>query len=396
MKFSKLALVIGMSTAAVTHAEITASPMIGYHFFDRGDAEYIQLDDAPEVSMALGYRLNPHIGLEVRYGFSSPESINVIPKNSYTNHSLSGDAYYRFNPEGRFQPYVLTGLGINAVRGSGATNTITTVNANGVFSQTDLNGLTAQQAECEYSAIVNGKLIAVDNCDNLIFAKNRKRNFTNVVVNVGAGSFFELNDNWAMRGEVRATADLNRGSVDSYAGLGLTYSFLPAKPVVDGDDDQDGVLNSIDQCPNTPTNLMVDNKGCPLSTVEYLTKRMNVYFDSDQWQVKSQYFGEIEQVAKLLRQHPEATVEIQGHTDSTASDSYNLNLSERRAQAIANVLVNEYGISQNRVSWKGYGESKPIADNATEQGRALNRRSIAKTSIKVRVAVTKPSINNFN
>lgn len=158
---------------------------------------------------------------------------------------------------------------------------------------------------------------------------------------------------------------------------------------IDGDDDQDGVLNSRDKCPGTPTNVMVDEDGCPVTTVENLSKVLNVLFDVNQSYVKPSYYSEIEDVAKLLREYPDARVEIQGHTDSTASEIYNQSLSERRAQAIANILVNNFNISSDRVTSKGYGESQPIADNNTFEGRALNRRTIAVTTIKVRVIVTK-------
>lgn len=394
MKLKKIALVLGVSMAAVTHAEVTLSPMLSYHFFDQGDD--VELDDAPEVSLGLGYRITPNIGLELRYGYANPDSVNVIPSTSYDYHSLTAESYYRFFPEQKFQPYLLAGIGVNHLRG-GEVNIINNSSSNSSNSG-DLNA-SAISSNCEYSAIVNGQPIAVDNCNknslitNTNTNTNTKINETNLIGTLAGGAFYSITDTLALRGEVRVTQDFNRSAFDVLTGVGLTYSFVskksPAIMSIDGDDDQDGVLNSRDKCPGTPTNVMVDEDGCPVTTVENLSKVLNVLFDVNQSYVKPSYYSEIEDVAKLLREYPDARVEIQGHTDSTASEIYNQSLSERRAQAIANILVNNFNISSDRVTSKGYGESQPIADNNTFEGRALNRRTIAVTTIKVRVIVTK-------
>lgn len=388
MKLKKIALVLGLSMAAVTHAEVTLSPMLSYHFFDQGDD--VELDDAPEVSLGLGYRITPNIGLELRYGYANPDSVNVIPSTSYDYHSLTAEGYYRFFPEQKFQPYLLAGIGVNHLRG-GEVNIINNSSSNSSTSG-DLN-TSAISSNCEYSAIVNGQPIAVDNCNKNSLITNTKINETNFIGTLGGGAFYSITDTLALRGEVRVTQDFNRSAFDVLTGVGLTYSFVskksPAIMSIDGDDDQDGVLNSRDKCPGTPTNVMVDEDGCPVTTIENLSKVLNVLFDVNQSYVKPIYYSEIEDVAKLLREYPDARVEIQGHTDSTASEIYNQSLSERRAQAIANILVNNFNISPDRVTWKGYGESQPIADNNTFEGRALNRRTVAVTTIKVRVIVTK-------
>ena len=391
MKLKKIALVLGVSMAAVTHAEVTLSPMLSYHFFDQGDD--VELDDAPEVSLGLGYRITPNLGVELRYGYANPDSVNVIPSTSYDYHSLTAESYYRFFPEQRFQPYLLAGVGVNHLRGGKIVNIMNASNNNSINSG-NLNA-SAESSNCEYSEIVNGQPIAVDNCDKNSTNTNTNTNTseTNFIGTLAGGAFYSMTDTLALRGEVRVTQDFNRSAFDVLTGVGLTYSFIPKKSPaimsIDGDDDQDGVLNSRDKCPGTPTNVMVDEDGCPVTTVENLSKVLNVLFDVNQSYVKPIYYSEIEDVAKLLREYPDARVEIQGHTDSTASEIYNQSLSERRAQAIANILVNNFNISSDRVTSKGYGESQPIADNNTFEGRALNRRTVALTTIKVRVIVTK-------
>ncbi len=97
-------------------------------------------------------------------------------------------------------------------------------------------------------------------------------------------------------------------------------------------------------------------------------------FDFDKAQVKQESYGDIKALADFMKQYPSTSTVVEGHTDSVGSDTYNQGLSERRAKAVRDVLVNQYGVEGNRVNAVGYGESRPVADNATAEGRAINRR----------------------
>jgi outer membrane protein OmpA-like peptidoglycan-associated protein len=99
-----------------------------------------------------------------------------------------------------------------------------------------------------------------------------------------------------------------------------------------------------------------------------------VYFDYDKATIKPESRPALEDAAKILNDNPTIRVEIQGHTDSDGSDSYNMGLSDRRAAAVVNYLVQNLGIARNRLTSRGYGEGNPIATNATAEGKALNRR----------------------
>lgn len=104
---------------------------------------------------------------------------------------------------------------------------------------------------------------------------------------------------------------------------------------------------------------------------------LKVLFDNDKHEVKAQYYGEIENVARFMQRHPEVTTTIEGHTDSNADDLYNVQLSQRRVDAVKQILIERYGISADRVNSIGYGESRPIATNKTAEGRQQNRRVVA-------------------
>ncbi len=139
------------------------------------------------------------------------------------------------------------------------------------------------------------------------------------------------------------------------------------------DTDGDGVPDYLDKCPDTPKNAAVDKNGCP----EKVCITLKVEFDFDKADIKPEFHDEIKRVADFLKEYPQATAVIEGHTDSKGTVKYNQKLSERRAKAVMKNLVDEFGISAKRLSSKGFGESKPIADNATDEGRQKNRRVVA-------------------
>lgn len=96
-------------------------------------------------------------------------------------------------------------------------------------------------------------------------------------------------------------------------------------------------------------------------------------FDFDRDSVKSQFLPTLSNVAGVLRDYPQTTIDVLGHADSVGSDAYNQDLSERRAMNVSSVLI-QSGVIRERVVVTGYGESQPIADNSTDAGRARNRR----------------------
>ena len=131
------------------------------------------------------------------------------------------------------------------------------------------------------------------------------------------------------------------------------------------DSDGDGVIDSLDRCPNTPKGAKVNKVGC------WVVK--GLLFDFNKADIKPQYYKNLDEVIKVLKANPGLKVEIQGHTDNIGSAAYNMKLSLRRAQAVANYLI-KHGISPSRLKVKGYGFTRPVASNDTPEGRALNRR----------------------
>jgi len=143
------------------------------------------------------------------------------------------------------------------------------------------------------------------------------------------------------------------------------------------DGDNDGVGNHLDQCPTTPAGRQVDEMGCKyvLKRTEEMT--LNINFASNSSIVSQDQYSEIESVAKLLQKYGDVSTVIEGHTDDRGSAGYNQKLSQSRANAVRNVLIETYGIAANRVTAQGFGETNPIETNDTKEGRLANRRVVA-------------------
>jgi OOP family OmpA-OmpF porin len=134
------------------------------------------------------------------------------------------------------------------------------------------------------------------------------------------------------------------------------------------DRDGDGVADGADRCPGTPAGLMVDTGGCPISLT------LAVEFDVDKSDIKPRYHDELHRGAAFIHKYLDSRILIAGHTDWTASEAYNMALSRRRAESVRDYLVDNFGIQGERLEAMGYGETFPIADNTTAEGRQRNRR----------------------
>lgn len=104
-----------------------------------------------------------------------------------------------------------------------------------------------------------------------------------------------------------------------------------------------------------------------------ITFSSGILFDVDKASLKDQYKGELAQLATILNKYEDTNILLAGHTDSTGSDEYNLDLSRNRAQSVANYLTTQ-NVNPARFTTQGYGESDPIASNDTPEGRSQNRR----------------------
>jgi OOP family OmpA-OmpF porin len=256
-----------------------------------------------------------------------------------------------------------------------------------------------------------------------IFPKNEVTNFPNnppifsgdedkdEMVSAGGGLKYKAG-NFRISGDVRALHSWDNEDTDYTAGMSVGYLFAAAEPApvieepeaLPGDADGDGVYDEDDQCPGTPPGVEVDSVGCPLDSdrdgvpdyldkcpgtpfgarvdsdgcpqqiEETITRRIDVKFDTDKSFVQPQFYPQIEAVAQIMREYIRTTVTIEGHTDSVGAADYNQKLSQRRADAVREVLISQFGVDPSRLIAIGYGETRPVADNGNAMGRQENRR----------------------
>ena len=210
---------------------------------------------------------------------------------------------------------------------------------------------------------------------------------------VGLGLQGKIAEHWSARAQVLWRNDRDSSSkpefnsyTDMIYSIGLSFDFggraapppapppseppPPPPPPPNPDLDGDGVPNERDKCPNTRPGAVVDLDGCE---VEAVIELEGVYFDFDKATIKPEGKAVLNEAAALLKTHDRVVVEVAGHTDSVGTDSYNQGLSERRANAVKDYLTAQ-GIKASRLTARGYGESRPVASNDTDEGRAENRR----------------------
>jgi len=149
----------------------------------------------------------------------------------------------------------------------------------------------------------------------------------------------------------------------------------------DPDNDNDRFLDPADKCPDQAEDYDgdADDDGCPdlykllVIREDRIEIKQKVFFKHNKWAISPQSFALLDEVAQALKDNPTIQVSVEGHTDSRGRDKYNLKLSQRRTDSVVRYLLDR-GIESARLTSVGYGETRPIAENRTRDGREANRR----------------------
>lgn len=377
-------LLAGEPNQASQAGRFYINPMVGGL-----DMESSSYDPEVNYSLGGGYNYNVNLSSEFRFSYANEKS---GPDSDATSAYIG--AIYHLMPEQRLVPYLAAGIG--------------------------------------------GLLIDYSDADDDLFSQ----------INYGAGLKYFINEDMAINTEVRHMLASSGEPNNVMYGAGLVYYFGGEKPapaptpaptpapapapvvMPDVDSDGDGVFDKMDQCPNTPSGVRVDSKGCPLDSDgdgvydtfdkcpttpagvavdtngcalpvdsdgdgvfdnadrcpnsapgahvdEYgcqLTLTLLIQFDTDKDTIRPQHSQDMVNAAAFINKYPGETVMIAGHTDSDGSEQYNQQLSQRRAQMVSDYLVKNHRINVEQVIVKGFGESQPVVENTSATNKQQNRR----------------------
>lgn len=370
--------------------KVYLSPFAGYQLFD----DKRDLSETGTFGFGLEYRFQPNWAAEVVYSRADADRKYNAGSSDFEELRLDG-LYYFGNFNEAWNPYLAAGAG-----------------------HADFGG-----------SIPDPQTAGTDHDETR--------------VNVGGGVRYNVSDSISLRADIREFHGIDESTFDTVASLGISVGFgrsttppAPEDSDNDGvpdtrdqcpgtaagvsvdangcerDGDDDGVVDSRDQCPNTPMGAEVNSRGCELDsdndgivnskdrcpntsagatvdeegcegieeTIE--TIELSVKFPTESAVIGNTYDDEIRRVADFMNEYPETSVEIAGHSDSLGEASYNQQLSQQRAQAVADRLIDALGIDRDRVRAVGYGEAEPMASNETAAGRAQNRRVEARIQVR--------------
>jgi OOP family OmpA-OmpF porin len=305
----------------------SVSPFFGGFWFD-GDED---LDHRPVYGLRLGYDFTKHWGAEAVLDYVNTKYKPTQDRTTDVfNYRLEG--LYHFMPDSKVVPFVAVGVGGMSINYAG-----------------------------------------------------NFENKTRAAFDIGPGVKYFITDWLALRADVRYV--LTTGSIYNnleYA-LGFTFYFggTKATPPPRAKEPEPAPP------PPTPPPVKEPEPALPLPPpVEEMKKvpeveqkilekgrvTLNVEFDFNKAVVKPKYYKDIQSVAEVMKKYPDLKIVIEGHTDNVGGEKYNLNLSQKRAEAIKNIMVTKYNVEPSRLTAKGFGYSKPIASNSTKEGRQKNRR----------------------
>ncbi|MDP2854234.1 MAG: OmpA family protein [Smithellaceae bacterium] len=340
-----LMLVVATGYAQVKAGSVNITPTIGMYKFEGNE----DLQSTIALGLRLGYNFTKYIGVE-GYAHYVPTAIlwggGQTSDIKFVGYGIEG--IVNLLPDSRFVPFLAVGVG-------GA----------------------------HYS-----------NAFEMTTEDKRDK----ITADYGAGVKYFLSDSFALRADVRHIIPFRDTHSNLLATVGLTLAFGGAKkavasapepvappPVVQEVKPQAAAPVVVEEIkPQAAAPVVVQEvKPQPRVAKEIVEKgrtTLNVLFDFDKSSIKKNAFTDINDLVAVMKQYTDLNVTIEGHTDSKGSAAYNKKLSQRRADAIKKYMVEKGGIDAKRLNAKGFGLEKPVASNATKEGRAKNRRVEAATA----------------
>jgi OOP family OmpA-OmpF porin len=418
-------MLIAISTIAqaeVKAGSFTITPFAGVYTFEgnEGGNDWSLNKQALSVGLRAGYNFTEHIGVEGVFNYVPAEVKDMPGDNGVNLYEYGVEGLYHFMPESRFVPFLAVGMGeAHYDTPAGADNMNKFYIDAGAGVKFFITENVALRADARWVLPTNDNYNDFMGTLGITFAFGGHKKEVAVArveeplppppppppppspapkcTNVPKGCIvdkygcpFDSDGDGVCDGLDKCPNTPKGCIVDKYGcpmdsdGDGVCDGLdkcpdTPKGCIVDKDgcpidSDGDGVCDGLDKCPNTPPGAKVESDGC---IHEKVTIRLNVEFDTDKSDIKDKYNDEINKVADFMKEHPETTCEIQGHTDNVDrfnNPDHNKQLSQARADSVRQYLIDKLGIESTRLTAVGYGPDRPIASNDTKEGRQKNRR----------------------
>lgn len=313
ISFCTLLLWASAGLAEIKPGAFSLSPFIGGYTFDGVQ----HLETRPAYGARVGYDFTKHLGAEAVFDYVATESTLQGGHADLFNYHL--DALYHFLPDQKLVPYVAVGYG----------------------------GITVDDP-------------------------SGRNDFSRGALNYGAGLKYFITERMALRGDVRHFI-MNKEQTLSNLEYTVGVSFLfggekPAPPPVVQPAPEVAPAPA-EEAPLEPVPAAEPAPG----HYKYCVT-LHIEFDIDRAIIRPEYHDEVAKVGNFMKRYPDTTAVIEGHTDNVGAAEHNMELSQRRAESVVNYLADKFGIDRSRLTAKGYGSTRPIADNATDEGKQKNRR----------------------
>lgn len=431
-----VALAPGRAAAAVRPYALTVTPAAGGYLFEGNQ----HLDDGLLYSLGLGYNFSRHWGAEGVANLLETETEAPLPQADIDLISLRLDVLYHFRPDKAFVPYLAAGFGgqrLEAEDGA-AGHDDDLLASYGLGFKLFFNDSVALRADVRHILDINNSKDGVEDdvFHNLAYSAGllfqlggateapRETPRTRDTDGDGVVDQFDRCPDTRLGVPVDGfgcPTDSDRDGVPDFldkcpgtaAGVAVDANGCPKEVkasapvdsdgdgVEDGrdrcpdtpaavqvdangcpkDSDGDGVADFEDRCPETPAGTAVDTTGCPAPppaapapTPASMT--LELQFTTGEAAIRPAFARDLQAAADFIKAHPEGRILIEGHTDSIGSVESNLALSKARAAEVRRTLIENYNLEAARIETAGYGEARPVADNATPDGRMRNRRVV--------------------
>ena len=331
-----LMVFITTAQAGVNAGSFTVTPFIGGYNFE-GNENYHHPYWAT-YGLRAGYNFTKHWGAEGYFSYVPAEAIVYpITNNDDANIGVYGiESLYHFMPESRFVPFLAIGIG-------------------GIHYQNPPGIEDHDKFSFDYGAGV--KIFLPDSIAKFFMA-----------------------DEVALRADIRHILPLNDTYNDFLYTAGLTFSFGGKKKAVAASEVEPVAPVEAFAAPKAKEASRIAQEakkkesGKP-AIIENGRQTLDVKFDFDKATIKEYYYKDINALAKVMKRYPDLGIVIEGHTCNVGPAAYNKILSQKRAQALKKFMIKKYGIDAKRLTLKGFGPDKPVASNATKEGRKKNRRA---------------------